>query len=86
MPQQPHPATLNPVVRLNDVCRELGIGRQTFYDWQKRGKVPLVTRMSPGAVGVRRQELERWLAERLVSPPGAATSAGAWPPALATPA
>lgn len=58
-----HPVIANPVVRMKDVCAELGMHRRTFERLCARGGGPKVIHLSKRFVGVRRQELERWLAE-----------------------
>ena len=62
MPNDPQPP--NRVIRFKDVCEEVGVNRRTFERMLARGEGPKVLRMSPRCVGVRRSDLEAWLAER----------------------
>jgi excisionase family DNA binding protein len=44
------------------VCEELNVSRSTFYDWRAKGKAPRCLKLPNGEIRVRRNELDRWLA------------------------
>ena len=44
------------------VCDELNVSRSTFYDWRAKGKAPRCLKLPNGEIRVRRNELDRWLA------------------------
>lgn len=53
------------VLRPREAAAALGIGRSTLYQLISRGELCLV-RLGPRAVGIRSDELERWIQARPV--------------------
>lgn len=47
---------------VEQVCNELQVARSTFYQWRQVGKAPRCIRLPNGAIRIRRDELEAWLA------------------------
>ena len=47
---------------VEQVCRELQIARSTFYQWRQVGKAPRCVRLPNGAIRIRRDDLDLWLA------------------------
>lgn len=47
---------------VDQLCEELQIARSTFYQWRQIGKAPRCVRLPNGAIRVRRDDLEAWLA------------------------
>ena len=47
---------------VQQVCRELGISRSTFYFWRQHGKAPHCVKLPNGQVRIRRTDLEAWFA------------------------
>lgn len=47
-----------------EVCADLDISRQTFYEWRAKGKAPRCIRLPNGALRIRRSEYQRWLDAR----------------------
>lgn len=47
---------------VDQVCAELQIARSTFYQWRQVGKAPRCVRLPNGAIRVRRDVLDEWLA------------------------
>ncbi|MBN9108899.1 MAG: helix-turn-helix domain-containing protein [Pseudonocardia sp.] len=47
---------------VDQVCDELQIARSTFYQWRQVGKAPRCVRLPNGAIRVRRDDLDAWLA------------------------
>lgn len=59
------------VVRLTDVCRELGLSPATFRRLCRNGEGPPVLQLSERRYGVRRGDLEAWIESRKIErPPG----------------
>lgn len=54
----------NRVVRFRKACEIAGISPQTMRKLVKEKKGPRVLRLSERCLGVRRNDLEAWLAER----------------------
>ena len=46
---------------VDDLCRELGIARSTFYDWRMARRAPRCIRLPNGSLRIRRTDLENWL-------------------------
>lgn len=59
-----HTHTQPAILRMPDVMRTVGMSRPSLYRMMKAGTFPLQVRLSPGAVGWLRSEVEGWLAER----------------------
>lgn len=47
---------------VDQLCEELQIARSTFYQWRQVGKAPRCVRLPNGAIRVRRDDLDAWLA------------------------
>ncbi|GJF05514.1 helix-turn-helix transcriptional regulator [Pseudonocardia sp. D17] len=47
---------------VDQLCDELQIARSTFYQWRQVGKAPRCVRLPNGAIRVRRDDLDVWLA------------------------
>lgn len=47
---------------VDQLCEELQIARSTFYQWRQVGKAPRCLRLPNGAIRVRRDDLNAWLA------------------------
>lgn len=47
---------------VDQLCDELQIARSTFYQWRQVGKAPRCIRLPNGAIRVRRDDLDVWLA------------------------
>lgn len=45
------------------VCEELAISPSTFYEWRAKGRAPRCVKYPNGSLRVRRNVLDRWLAE-----------------------
>lgn len=59
------PRTVRPVVEqltVDQVCAELQVARSTFYQWRQVGKAPKCLRLPNGAIRIRRDDLDAWLA------------------------
>ena len=52
------------ILRRPEVERLVGVSRATLYKWLRSGVFPAPVRLGPRAVGWRRPDVERWLAER----------------------
>lgn len=53
------------ILRLPDVLRMVGLSRPHVYRMIRAGEFPQQVRLSPGAVGWLRSEVEGWLAGRV---------------------
>lgn len=47
---------------VDQLCEELQIARSTFYQWRQVGKAPRCIRLPNGAIRIRRDDLQAWLA------------------------
>jgi excisionase family DNA binding protein len=47
---------------VEQLCEELQVARSTFYQWRQVGKAPRCIRLPNGAIRVRRDDLDAWLA------------------------
>ncbi|MBW0090626.1 helix-turn-helix domain-containing protein [Pseudonocardia sp. KRD-184] len=47
---------------VDQLCEELQVARSTFYQWRQVGKAPRCVRLPNGAIRVRRDDLDSWLA------------------------
>lgn len=47
---------------VDQLCEELQVARSTFYQWRQVGKAPRCIRLPNGAIRVRRDDLDAWLA------------------------
>lgn len=47
---------------VDQVCAELQIARSTFYQWRQVGKAPRCARLPNGAIRIRRDDMDSWLA------------------------
>jgi len=54
------------VIRPRDLPRETGLSRTTIWRIEKKGDFPKRIRLSAGAVGYRRAEVEAWLESRQI--------------------
>lgn len=63
MDSDPH-SPPNRVIRFKAAAEELGISPATLRRLWKRGEGPRVLQLSPQCLGIRRRDLEAWLAER----------------------
>ncbi|CAM3748414.1 helix-turn-helix domain-containing protein [Nocardiopsis rhodophaea] len=46
---------------LDQVCEELQISRDTFYDWRKKGRAPKCAKLPNGQLRVRRAVLDKFM-------------------------
>ena len=51
-------------------------GIATFYDWRAKGRAPRCIKLPNGEIRIRRQELDRWLDDRIRTAVHAAGPAG----------
>jgi predicted DNA-binding transcriptional regulator AlpA len=49
------------LLKVSDVCAELGISRSTWEKWRARRIGPAAIRLPNGELRIRRAELESWL-------------------------
>jgi excisionase family DNA binding protein len=47
---------------VDQLCAELQIARSTFYQWRQVGKAPRSVRLPNGAIRIRRDDLDAWMA------------------------
>jgi excisionase family DNA binding protein len=47
---------------VDQLCAELQIARSTFYQWRQLGKSARCARLPNGAIRIRRDDLDAWLA------------------------
>ena len=47
---------------LDQVCEELQISRDTFYDWRKKGRAPKCAKLPNGSLRIRRTVLDKFMA------------------------
>ena len=47
---------------VDQLCAELQVARSTFYQWRQVGKAPRCIRLPNGAIRIRRDDLDAWLA------------------------
>lgn len=52
------------IVRERERADTTGIGRTTWWRWERAGKVPRRVQLGNNSVGYFRHEIEAWLAER----------------------
>lgn len=57
----------SPFMSYAEATQLLGVKTGTLYSWVSRRVIPFV-RLSPRVVRFRREDLDRWLAERSVQP------------------
>jgi predicted DNA-binding transcriptional regulator AlpA len=50
---------------LAEVCKELKIGRSTFYDWRAKGEAPECSKLPNGELRILRGELDAWFRSRV---------------------
>jgi excisionase family DNA binding protein len=59
------PVVTSPKVRgwmsVEEFCGELGISRDTFYDWRKKGRAPRCAKLPNGSLRIRRSEYEKFM-------------------------
>lgn len=55
------------LLKIADVCGELGIAPSTFYEWRAKECAPKCIKLPNGSVRIRRSDLESWLEEREVA-------------------
>lgn len=58
-----NPESINKLT-IEDICKDLGITRSTFYDWRAGGKAPRCIKLPNGGVRVRQTDYDQWLASR----------------------
>jgi prophage regulatory protein len=58
------PTTTDTILRLPAVLARVGVSRRTLYELMKTGRFPAALKLSPGAVGWRSSDVDRWIAER----------------------
>lgn len=56
------PRTAVEQLTVDQLCAELQVARSTFYQWRQVGKAPRCVRLPNGAIRVRRDDLDAWLA------------------------
>lgn len=49
------------LLKVSDVCAELGISRSTWEKWRARRVGPVAIRLPNGELRIQREELESWL-------------------------
>lgn len=47
---------------IDEVCEELQISRDTFYDWRKKGRAPKCAKLPNGSLRIRRAVLDKFMA------------------------
>lgn len=52
------------IIRPRNLPQETGLSRTTIFRLERAGQFPKKIRLSPGAVGYRRADVEQWLADR----------------------
>jgi len=62
-----HTHTPPTILRMPEVMRIVGMSRPSLYRMMKAGTFPQQVRLSPGAVGWLRSEVEGWLTERVAA-------------------
>lgn len=58
------PTTTDTILRLPAVLARIGLKRTALYELMKAGQFPPALKLSPGAVGWRSSDVDRWIAER----------------------
>lgn len=53
-------APLHEKLTVEEVCAELRISPNTFYDWRRKGRAPKCTRLPNGSLLVTRTDLDSW--------------------------
>ena len=69
--RQPRGDTIDParrVVRLSDVCREIGLSSSTFRRMCREGRGPQLLQLSERRLGVRRGDLDAWIKNQRQAP------------------
>lgn len=56
--------TTNEIIRPRNLPQLTGLSRTTCWRLERAGDFPKRLRLSAGAVGYRRNEIEKWLADR----------------------
>lgn len=51
----------NPMLKVSEVCSELGVSPSTFYDWRQKRRAPRCIKLPNGDLRVRRSDLDTWL-------------------------
>ncbi|MDQ3401818.1 MAG: helix-turn-helix domain-containing protein [Actinomycetota bacterium] len=46
---------------VDEVCKDLGISRSTFYEWRAKGKAPRILRLPNGKLRIRQADYDTWL-------------------------
>lgn len=64
MKEQASTPTTTRLLRMPEVLKKLGISSTTVWRLSKKNDFPPAIRISPGAVGWREADIERWIAER----------------------
>jgi prophage regulatory protein len=54
------------ILRLPDVCKATGLGRSMVYQLEAEHRFPARVRIATRAVGWVEEEVQRWLAERVL--------------------
>ncbi len=54
------------IIRLPEVCRTTGLGRSMVYQLEAERRFPARVRISDRAVGWVEEEVQGWLAERIL--------------------
>ncbi|MFD5885522.1 helix-turn-helix transcriptional regulator [Streptomyces sp. NPDC060334] len=49
------------MLKVPEVCDELGISRSTFYEWRLKHRAPRCIKLPNGELRVRRDDLDLWL-------------------------
>ena len=52
------------ILRTNEVCDLVGVGRPTLWRWRKAGTFPAPVRLGPRAVGWRAEDVQAWIDAR----------------------
>lgn len=60
MARSPQTAPAAAHLSVEQVCRELGISRSTFYDWKAKGRAPRCFKLPNGDLRIRRCDLDDW--------------------------
>ena len=63
----PH-ATVTPrILRLREVCLQIGLGRSAVYAAIQEGRFPRPVQLGPRAVGWIEEEVNAWIAARMAA-------------------
>lgn len=55
------PSSPSELLKLSEVCQQLGISRSTFYDWRQARKAPPCIVLPNAQIRVRQTDLDAWV-------------------------